>query len=107
MALSTELQELLATLKADVLPELVTAATTAAQDAVAATLPAAAVVVDPLIDLIDVEVQKLLGVTVTATAPTDAASVQSQLVKHVAALTVASGHSTTQAMATAKAATVQ
>lgn len=103
MALSAEMQALLAALKADVLPELIDAAKTAAVDAVSAAAPAAAIIAVPVIDEIDAYVQSLLGNPVPAvTAPTDPASQIAQLQKHVAALTVATGHGTTAAMATVK-----
>jgi hypothetical protein len=104
MALSAEMQALLAALKADVLPELIEAAKTAATDAVEAASPVAAVIAVPVIDEIDAYVQGLLGNPVpVVTAPVDAVSQIKSLQQHVAALTVATGHATSAAMPTAKA----
>jgi len=96
-----ELESLGKTLLASLLPTI----EAAAKSAVASVSPIAAVVADPLIDTIDSYIAGLLGNPVPAvTAPTDPASQITALQKHVAALTVATGHATSQSMTTAKVA---
>lgn len=105
-----EMQTLFTALKADLglflKSEVLPAIDAAAKAAVAQVNPIVGVVAAPLIDEIDAYVSGLLGNVMPAvTAPVDTASQITALQKHVAALTVASGHSTTQAMVTAKVAT--
>jgi hypothetical protein len=107
---SSELDTLGATLKADLFAflksDILPAIDAAAKSAVASINPIVGVVAAPVIDEIDAYIAGLLGAAVpTVTAPVDVPSQITALQKHVAALTVASGHATTQAMVTAKVAT--
>lgn len=98
---STMKADLMAFLKSDILPAI----DTAAKAAVASASPAAAVVADPVIDIIDSYIAQLLGNAAPAvTADTSPASRLEAVEKHVAALTVATGHGTTAAMPNIKAA---
>jgi hypothetical protein len=96
-----ELESLGKTLLASLLPTI----EAAAKSAVASASPIVAVITDPLIDEIDSYISSLLGAAPpTVTAPVDTASQITALQKHVAALTVATGHATSQTMSTAKVA---
>jgi uncharacterized membrane protein len=97
--------EELETLGKSLLAQLLPTIEAAAKSAVASASPVAALLVTPLIDEVDAYVSGLLGAPVAPTAPTDVASQIVSLQKHVAALTVATGHGTSQAMVTAKVAT--
>jgi hypothetical protein len=80
----------------------------AAKSAVAAFSPVAAIVADPIIDAIDAHVIGLLngGKAPAPTAPMDPESRVQALEKHVAALTVATGHGTSAALPIIKASPV-
>lgn len=95
--MNAEMKELLEALGKQIAPMVDAAVKTA----VAAASPIAAVVADPVIDAIDAYVIGLLN----GTAPPAVTSTEDPLValqKHVAALTVASGHASSTAMLLAK-----
>jgi hypothetical protein len=98
---SPEYKNLLAMVMADLGPTI----DVAAKAAVSAASPAAAVIVDPVIDAVDAWINKLLGVSVPATAKkasTETADRLTALEQHVAALTVSTGAATSSAMQAAK-----
>jgi hypothetical protein len=95
---NSEMKELLEALGKQIAPMVDAAVKTA----VAAASPVAAVVADPVIDAIDAYVIGLLG----GTEPPAVTSTEDPIValqKHVAALTVATGHASSTAMTIAKA----
>src|SRR5271156_3221565 len=98
MTISAEMKEMLEALGEQIAP----LGDAAVKDAVqAAGGPLVASVADPVIDAVDAYVLQLMGSVVPANAvaaPTDDASRLTALEKHVAALTVASGHATSSAM---------
>ncbi len=108
-------ETLLTQLKADLVPVLKQAVVdalplvaTAAKAAIADANPLAGLLATPVIDEIDSYIAHLMNPGVPApvvTAPTDTASQIASLQKHVAALTVATGVATSQALATSKAMT--
>lgn len=96
--MNSEMKELLEALGKQIAPMVDAAVKTA----VAAASPVAAVVADPVIDAIDAYVIGLL----TGGPPPAVTSTEDPIValqKHVAALTVASGHATSTAMRVTKA----
>lgn len=97
----SKLEEMFAAFAAKLMPTI----DAAAKAAVAAANPVAGMLAAPAIDAVDVWVLKLLGQDVPAGTPpvsTDPQDTLDTLVKHVAALTVATGHATSQAMVTQK-----
>lgn len=107
MADSADYAALLASLKTDllqivendILPMIVSAAKQAASTAGG---PVAALVADPVIDIVDSYVLKMLGTPAPANAqpaPTDTQSQITAIAKHVAALTVATGNATSATVA--------
>ena len=100
--LKTDLVPVLKQAVVDALPLVAAAAKTAVSDA----NPLAGLLATPVIDEIDSYIAHLMSPGTTApvvTAPTDVASQIASLQKHVAALTVATGTATSQALATGKA----
>lgn len=98
-------ENLLKRLGADLLPIIADAA----KAAIATASPVAAVIADPVLDEIDAYVVQMLNPGTAApavTAPTDVASQIMSLQKHVAALTVATGHGSSAAMVQNKASPV-
>jgi hypothetical protein len=88
--------DLLADLKAALKSDIVPMMAALAKDAVGAASPVAAVVADPVIDIVDSYVMSMLGTPAPANAvpaPTDTQSQINQIAQHVAALTVATGKS--------------
>jgi hypothetical protein len=100
--MNAEMKELLEALGEKLAPMV----DAAVKDAVAAAGgPLVASVADPVIDAVDAYVTQLLGgAAPTITAPQDPESRVTALEKHVAALTVASGHATSTAMTAVKTA---
>jgi hypothetical protein len=105
--MNAEMKELLEALGAKLAPMV----DAAVKDAVAvAGGPLVASVADPVIDAVDAYVMALMGTAPPANAvaaPTDADSRMTALEKHVAALTVASGHASSSAMVATKVAAVK
>lgn len=100
--LKTDLVPVLKQAVVDALPLVAAAAKSAVSDA----NPLAGLLAAPVIDEIDSYIAHLMNPGVPApvvTAPVDVSSQIASLQKHVAALTVASGNATGQALATAKA----
>lgn len=95
-------EELLKKLAADLLPTV----DAAVKAAVGIASPVAGVVAAPVIDAVDSWVMKLLGVnppTIAVPASDEVSDRVTALEQHVAALTVATGHSTSAIMALNKA----
>jgi hypothetical protein len=105
--MNAEMKELLEALGKQIAPMV----DAAVKDAVAATGgPLVATVADPVIDAVDSYVMSLMGTTAPANAvaaPSDPDSRLTALEKHVAALTVASGHASSSAMTATKVAAVK
>jgi|SRR6516165_6674353 hypothetical protein len=86
--------ELLADLKTVLHDEVVPLVAGLAKEAVGAAAPAAALVADPVIDIVDSYVLNMLGQAPpdnAKPAPSDTQSQINQIAQHVAALTVATG----------------
>ena len=96
--MNKEMEEMLEALAAKMLPMV----DAAVKSAVAIASPVAGVVAAPVIDAVDSYVQGLLtGIAPPVTSTEDPIV---SLQKHVAALTVASGHATSSAMVASKVA---
>jgi hypothetical protein len=104
---SAELKALLAAAMADFKNDLLPMIDAAAKSAVSAANPVVGIVAAPVIDAVDSYVTGLLtGTAATITAPTDPASRLDAVEKHVAALTVATGHGTSALLPAVKTQTV-
>jgi hypothetical protein len=95
-----EYETLLRNLARDLAPAIENAAKAAVADA----SPVVAVVADPIIDWIDAYIMGLIGTPVPASTTVEPLTLET-VAKHVAALTVATGHATSSAMPAAKLAT--
>jgi len=86
--------ELLSDLKAALKNDIVPMVAALAKDAIGAATPVAAIVADPVIDIVDSYVMGMLGTAApvnAVAAPSDTQSQINQIAQHVAALTVATG----------------
>lgn len=100
--MNAEYEMLLKKLAADILPMIDSAVKTA----VGIASPVVGLVASPVIDAVDSYIMRLVGVTPPANAESASTATDDRvtaLEQHVAALTVATGHSTSQVMAINKA----